>query len=164
MVFETKRLKVEKAVQADIEKIIEIESHPDNRDFLWIGTFEEHCAEINDPLQMLMVIKEKSSDEIVGYLLARINEKSNSYELRRIAITIKQKGYGKETMQGLFAYVFKNLKLNKIWLDVYPDNNVGIALYEKLGMHRDGVLRESDLCDRGYIDQIIYSLLRNEYI
>ena len=30
-------------------------------------------------------------------------------------------------------------------------------------MHQDGVLRQNYLSDRGYLDQIIYSLLRSEY-
>lgn len=41
---------------------------------------------------------------------------------------------------------------------------VGIILYEKLGMHRDGVLRQNYKAERGYLDQIIYSLLRSEYV
>lgn len=50
-----------------------------------------------------------------------------------------------------------------LWLDVYPDNEIGIKLYESLGMHCDGVLRQNYLAERGYLDQIIYSLLRCEY-
>ncbi len=30
-------------------------------------------------------------------------------------------------------------------------------------MHRDGVLRQNYLSDRGYLDQIIYSMLKSEY-
>ena len=30
-------------------------------------------------------------------------------------------------------------------------------------MHRDGVLRQNYKSERGYLDQIIYSMLRSEY-
>ena len=43
------------------------------------------------------------------------------------------------------------------------DNVAGIKLYERLNMHRDGVLRQNYKVDRGYLDQIGYSMLKNEY-
>ena len=83
--------------------------------------------------------------------------------MRRIAIIEKGKGYGKESMMALFKYAFEDLKMNRIWLDVYPDNVIGIKLYESLGMHKDGVLRQNYKAERGYLDQIIYSMLKKEY-
>ena len=89
--------------------------------------------------------------------------KSHIFELRRIAVSRKGMGYGKEVMTALFKYAFEELEINRFWLDVYPDNIIGIELYECLGMHRDGVLRQNYKSERGYLDQIIYSLLREEY-
>lgn len=100
---------------------------------------------------------------IIGYALIRLNRSSNVLELRRIAIDKKGIGYGTEVMEKLFEYAFTKLNVNRFWLDVYPDNNIGIKLYEKLGMHSDGVLRENYLSHRGYLDQIIYSMLKSEY-
>lgn len=163
MLFETERLIFEEATLETIETIIELESHPDNRDFLWIGTYDEHVEEINDENQLLCVIKEKVSLEIIGYCLIRFDRKSAVFELRRIAISKKGKGYGRESMIGLFDFAFNKCHSNRLWLDVYPDNTIGIKLYESLKMHRDGIMRESDKTDRGYLNQIIYSLLKKEY-
>ena len=66
-------------------------------------------------------------------------------------------------MEALMKYAFETLKFNRFWLDVYPDNAVGIKLYESLGLHRDGVLRQNFKSERGYLDQIIYSMLKEEY-
>lgn len=66
-------------------------------------------------------------------------------------------------MNGLLAYAYTRTKTNRVWLDVYPVNEPGIALYESLGMHRDGVLRANYKDHRGYLDQIIYSMLREEW-
>lgn len=162
--IETARLHIVAATEGDIDTIIEIESHKDNRDFLWIGTYEEHLAEIADPNHRLLVFKTKEADNIVGYALIRLDFKSEIFELRRIAITEKNIGYGKETMSALFHYAFVDLKINRFWLDVYPDNQIGIKLYEKLGMHRDGILRQNYKAERGYLDQIIYSMLKSEYL
>ncbi len=163
MIVETPRLYIVKAVEADINTIIKIESHKDNCDFLWIGTYEEHQAEIHDPNHRLLVFKTKSNNKIIGYALIRLDFKSEIFELRRIAITEKGLGYGKEAMIALLSYAFENLSLNRFWLDVYPDNYIGIQLYESLGMHQDGVLRQNYKSERGYLDQIIYSMLKSEY-
>ncbi len=161
--IETKRLYIIDATEEDIETIIELESHEDNRDFLWIGTYEEHKAEIEDKNHLLFVFRQKMDNSIIGYALIRLDFKSEIFELRRIAISQKGVGYGKEAMIALLKYAFENRNINRFWLDVYPNNLIEIRLYEGLGMHRDGVLRQSYKSKRGYLDQIIYSMLKNEY-
>ncbi|MFA9424376.1 MAG: GNAT family N-acetyltransferase, partial [Sedimentibacter sp.] len=95
--------------------------------------------------------------------LNRLDFKSNVFEIRGIAITKKGIGYGKESLKALIKYSFEETHTNRLWLDVYPDNVIGIKLYESLGMHRDGMLRQSFKSERGYLDQIIYSILKCEY-
>jgi len=161
--IETKRCRFEEAAEDDIERIIEIENHKDNRNFIWIGTPSEHLAEINDPNHFLWMIRAKDDNRIVGYGLARVDKKSNVFELRRIAMTEKGAGFGEEAMNAIIRFAFEEQNANRFWLDVYPDNHVGIKLYEKLGLHRDGVLRQNYKAERGYLDQIIYSMLKSEY-
>ena len=161
--IETKRLYIMDATEEDIETIIELESHKDNRDFVWIGTFEQHKAEIEDKNHLLFVFKRKEDNSIVGFALIRLDFKSKIFELRRIAISEKGLGYGKEAMKALMKYAFEGLNINRFWLDVYPDNVIGIKLYEGLGLHCDGVLRQNYKSERGYLDQIIYSMLKSEY-
>lgn len=161
--IDTERLLIVEAVESEIDTIKEIESHKDNRNFIWIGTYEEHKAEIEDKNHLLLVFKHKEDLAIIGYALIRLDYKSEIFELRRIAISEKGKGYGKEAMLAILKYAFEERNTNRFWLDVYPDNTIGIQLYESLGMHRDGVLRQNYKAERGYLDQIIYSLLRSEY-
>lgn len=163
MKLETKRMRIEEATAEHVERIIELESHPENRDYLWIGTREEHLSEIADPNHLLLIFREKEDLRIVGYALIRLDFKSHIFELRRIAIDEKAKGYGEESMRALLNYAFEETETNRFWLDVYPDNEIGIRLYEKLKMHRDGILRQNYKADRGYLDQIIYSVLRSEF-
>ena len=161
--IETKRMHLLEATEDQIEEIIELEAHPENRDYLWVGTYEEHKEEIADPNHLLLIFKEKEEGKTVGYALIRLNPKSEIFELRRIAISEKRKGYGREAMEALFKVAFEELGINRFWLDVYPDNIFGINLYESLGMHKDGVLRQNYKAERGYLDQIIYSMLKVEY-
>lgn len=163
MMIETERLWIREAASEHIEAIIALESHPENRDYLWIGTREEHEDEIADPNHLLLIFEAKEDGRIVGYGLVRLDFKSHIFELRRIAISEKGRGYGRESMEALIRYAFEEMDTNRFWLDVYPDNETGIRLYESLGMHRDGVLRQNYKAERGYLDQIIYSMLRSEY-
>lgn len=164
LVIKTHRLNIVEATPKDVDLIIGIESHKDNRDFIWIGTVQQHLAEIDDPGHLLLLFCTKDDQRIVGYALARIDQKSEVFELRRIAITEKGLGYGRESMKGIIRYAFQELDTNRFWLDVYPDNLIGIRLYESLGLHLDGVLRQNYKSARGYLDQMIYSMLRSEYL
>lgn len=160
---ETNRLYIVDATEGDIETIIELESHKDNRNFVWLGTHEEHKAEIEDKNHLIFVIRRKEDNLIVGYALIRLDFKSEIFELRRFIISHKGVGYGKEALNALLKYAFEEMNINRFWLDVYPDNVIGIKLYEGIGMHRDGVLRQNYKSERGYLDQIVYSMLKSEY-
>ena len=163
MMLETERLAIVEAAESDIGWIIAQENDEENRKFVWVGTYEEHLAEIADPGHRLLVIRRKDGVERVGYALVHLDFKSERFELRRIVIAQKGRRYGRESMEALMKYAFETLKFNRFWLHVYPDNAVGIKLYESLGLHRDGVLRQNFKSERGYLDQIIYSMLKEEY-
>jgi RimJ/RimL family protein N-acetyltransferase len=160
----TDRLSILPAGEEHIEAIMEIERHKDNRDFIWSGTYDQHKEEIDDPNHLLLVFQENATGMIVGFALIHLNFRSNIFELRRIAITVKGIGYGKEALTAIIRYAFEETDTNRFWLDVYPDNSKGIQLYESLGFHKDGVLRQNYRSSRGYLDQIVYSMLREEYI
>lgn len=161
--IETERLRMVKAKERDILAIISMEQSRENRDYIWSGSYEEHLFEIKDPDHLLLLIIEASSDKTVGYVLTNFDSVSNKFEIRRIVISKKGIGYGKESMKALIKYAFEETLTNRLWLDVYPDNTVGIKLYENLGLHKDGILRQNYKSHRGYLDQIVYSLLKEEY-
>lgn len=163
ILLSTERLNITKATEKDIDLILELENHKDNRNFVWQGTYEEHLSEINDENSMLVVFKRKDDNKIVGYSLSHINFKSEVFELKRIVISDKGKGFGRETLLAIIKYCFETLKCNRFWLDVYPDNEKGINLYKSVGMHHDGTLRQSYKSERGYLDQMIFSILKEEY-
>ncbi len=159
----TARMHIRPATEADVAMIMALEQHPDNCNYVWQGTHEQHRAEIADSDCFLWVFQLKGVERTVGYALSYIDRKSEVFELRRIVIDDKGKGYGEEAIRAIVKYAFEDLHVNRFWLDVYPDNRVGINLYEKLNMQRDGVLRQSYKSSTGYRDQIIYSILKSEY-
>lgn len=162
--LETDRLIITEALESHIYTIIEMELDKENSDFVWSGTYDEHREEIHAPDFKLFIFKKKEQpNNIVGFALCKLDFKSEIFELRRIVVTEKGVGYGKEVMMALLKYAFESCSVNRFWLDVYPDNIKGIQLYERLGLHKDGVLRQNYKSSRGYLDQIVYSMLKNEY-
>lgn len=163
LVGETERLIIREAQEEDIEEVIGLESHEDNRPYLFLDDYEGHRHYIEDDNFILMVMEKKEDGRIIGYSLVELDRPSQVFNLRRIAISEKSRGYGKEAMLAIFRHCFEDLAYNRLWLDVYPFHQVGVNLYEGLGMHLDGVLRENYRDERGYLDQMVYSLLRDEY-
>lgn len=161
--IETTNLYLVEAKEEDIKDIMDMETHEENRNFIWQGTYEQHLNEILDKDYLLLIFKRKEDNLTIGFALNYLDFKSERFELRRIAVTIKGKGYGKEVLNALIKYTFEDLNFNKFWLDVYPDNVIGIRLYESVGMHCEGILRENYKSERGYLDQKIYSMLKSEY-
>lgn len=162
LVLNTKKINVFEATENDINFIMDMEKAVENRNFIWQGTYEEHLNEIKNKDCFLWIFK-NLDNKFIGYSLSKFDSKSEVFELRRIAISEKGKGYGKAALKIIIKYAFEQCGANRFWLDVYPDNNIGIKLYESFGMHRDGVLRQSYKSERGYLDQVIYSILKKEY-
>ena len=73
------------------------------------------------------------------------------------------KGYGYEVMQLVLRFAFDELNLHRIQLTVFSYNERAIALYEKLGFHREGVYREHLQRDGRRYDMYLYGLLRSEW-
>lgn len=163
LIIKTVNLKISSAKIEEIKEIIFLENKEENKKFVWQGTYEEHLKEINSSSDFLLTFKEKESNQIVGFALININNQSNIFELRRIVISKKRKGYGKESILGLMNYAFNKKNINRFWLDVYTDNKIAIELYKKLGMTFEGTLRESYKSERGYLDQMIFSILIEEF-
>ncbi len=160
LLFKTERLKIYEAIEKDIPFIISLEQHPENRKFVVQGTIEEHQHEIEDIDHLLLVIKYKF--EFIGFILCHKDKENSSFELRRMIIQSKGKGYGTEVLLGIIDYSLIKLEFNRFWLDVYEDNDTAIHLYESIGMELDGVLKKSINRDGEFVSQHIYSIMNKK--
>ncbi len=73
------------------------------------------------------------------------------------------KGYGTDTVRVLIKFIFEQMNINKIKLNVYSFNERAIKCYEKCGFKTEGVLREEIYRDGKYHDEIVMGLLKREY-
>jgi RimJ/RimL family protein N-acetyltransferase len=74
------------------------------------------------------------------------------------------RGYGTETTRLLCAHGFDVLRLNRIWLHVFADNERGMRAYARVGFRREGVLRQAAVRDGEFLDVISMSVLRGEWV
>lgn len=159
----TERLILEPYKPEEIPTLMEIEFDPENSKFTWTNTAEEHEKELSDPNVWTLAVKRKEDGYIVGNAIIDLDYESEWMELKRIAFRVKNQGYGREMITALVKHAFEEMKLNKVWLEAYTDNVVGNHLYESLGFHVDGVLREHHKTERGILSQVQYSMLKGEY-
>lgn len=73
------------------------------------------------------------------------------------------KGYGTEAMEILLSFIFNQININKVRLNVYSFNEPAIKSYEKCGFKKEGVLRQEIFRDGRYYDTIVMGILRDEY-
>lgn len=73
------------------------------------------------------------------------------------------KGYGTDAMRVLIKFIFNEMNINKIKLNVHDFNERAIRSYEKCGFKKEGVLRNELYRDGRYYDIIVMGLFKEEF-
>jgi ribosomal-protein-alanine N-acetyltransferase len=113
-----------------------------------------------------LAIHLRESDELIGFL--HIAEIEPVHRHCRLGLVIGEKtlwgrGYGAEALRLVADHCFEDLGLNRIVLEVYATNRRMVAMLERVGVPREGVLREHVFRDGGFVDQYGYGLLRRDW-
>jgi len=147
----------------EIPWIMALEEKYENKNYVFQGTYEDHLKEIQATNTFLCIVEEKTAHKKVGYFIGAYDPSNDIFEFRRFVIDTKGKGYGTEVTKALMRYAFGALKVNRFWLDVFTYNTKGIHIYEKLGLQKDGIVREGYKDGNVYKSYYLYSLLKDEY-
>ncbi|WP_455675738.1 GNAT family N-acetyltransferase [Pradoshia sp.] len=120
----------------------------------------------NDSSRYDFAICLKSSEEMIGELsILDIDEenKKAGFRISMGSISLTGKGYGTEAIKIVLNFVFEQLHLNRLQLEVFSHNLRGIRSYEKVGFVKEGVLRQSLYYNNAYSDEIIMAILKSDY-
>ncbi|MEK4091510.1 MULTISPECIES: GNAT family N-acetyltransferase [unclassified Viridibacillus] len=120
----------------------------------------------NDSSRYDFAICLKNNDQMIGELsIFEIDEENNKagFRISMSSIELTGKGYGTEAIIIVLRFVFEELKLNRLQLEVFSHNLRGIRVYEKVGFVKEGVLRESLYYNGTYSDEVIMAILRKDY-
>jgi len=103
--------------------------------------------------------------ERVGYFRTSNYSKANKniYIGGDLHKDFRGKGIAYEAYLKFIPYIFKELDLHKVSLEVLETNGIAIRLYKKLGFIEEGRKREEVKKGGMYFDSVIMSILRKEF-
>ncbi|WKL05184.1 GNAT family protein [Paenibacillus amylolyticus] len=112
------------------------------------------------------IIGLKDSLDYIGQIdLYKIDYK-NRFACLAIVIGRKEflgKGYGTEAIRVLQKFVFEELNLNRLELEVYEYNEIAYKCYLKCGFKEEGRYRKKIYKKGKYWDIVCMSILKSEY-
>lgn len=161
MIIESEKIRLESTRLDNISKIVQFER--DNSEFIGQYDFDRHQSVIESDDEMHLSIFDNSNNSLIGHIiLAGLTNTNESIEFRRIVVSKKGKGFGKESLKLIKKYCFEDLNTHRIWLDVFEANYIAIKLYESQGFRIEGFLRDSVKRDGKYFSLLIMSILSSE--
>lgn len=160
-----KNIRLKPTIENDLNFVLQAEQNQENLPFVTQWTKQQHFNSLSNR-DIAHFIIEKITDKIyVGYaILAGLSNLNQSIELRRIVITDKGKGYGRETLQLIQKLSFEELSAHRLWLDVKEHNLRAKKLYESEGFIIEGCLRECLKTSDKWESLIIMSMLKKEFV
>lgn len=79
------------------------------------------------------------------------------------ALDCQRRGVALAAMRALIDHLFAHEGVRRIFAEIDADNAPSIALAERLGFIREGVLRQHEITHKGLCDMAIYGMLRSDW-
>jgi diamine N-acetyltransferase len=134
MVSDAHPARLRRTMPADIDWVVAAEGHPDNRPYVTQWTRAQHEETLVHPDLRHLIVEDPADGHRVGYvILAGLSGLASGLEIRRIVITDKGRGYGREALRQIKAMALDELRVARLWLDVRPNNPKAKRLYEQEG-------------------------------
>jgi RimJ/RimL family protein N-acetyltransferase len=124
---------------------------------------------MRSPNDFMFVIVDLENNEPIGacgllYTNWIIRSSDFSFYIGKDELYIDEK-YAKDAAEVLINYGFKDLNLNKIWMELYEYDYLKLNLFQNdLKFKLDGRLRQNAFHDGKYWDSFIISLLAKDFI
>ena len=105
----------------------------------------------------------EQAGRVIG-LLTLVRRKHRLGELGyALHVAYRGCGYATEAARALVAYAFTSLDLHRIQAATSSHNTGSWRVMERLGMVREGRLKEADFQDGHWVDRFIYGILAREW-
>lgn len=174
--METKRLILEPISNKYLKEIYEHFSDPDVTEYMDIKSLksQDEAKEIidfylnkkDDQDHYRWVILRKEDHELLGtcgintWKKQRANKCEIGYDLSK---KYWRKGYTTEALDKLLNHIFNNLNIKRVEALVIKENLPSCKVLEKLNFTKEGLLRANHNYNGEFVDEYMYSLLREEY-
>jgi RimJ/RimL family protein N-acetyltransferase len=147
----------------DLDFVLEAEQNNENSPYVGQWTRQEHASALHEP-DLAHLIIETADKKPVGYtILAGLCSPGRAIEFRRIVITEKGQGFGRQAVQLIKKFAFEEQRAHRLWLDVRDHNLLAQQLYASEGFVREGLLRDCVWVNDHFESLVLMSILQNEY-
>ncbi|WP_310717859.1 GNAT family N-acetyltransferase [Streptomyces lydicus] len=173
----TARLDLRPVTEGDFTAIHAYQRLPEVCRYLYWGPLDEEGSrasvaakaarttlrESGDLLQLAVVVRE------TGTLVGDVTFVLTSREHRQGGIGYvfdpahAGRGYATEASRALLELAFEQLRLHRVQAELDGRNTASARLLERLGMRREGHLRENEFLDGEWADEVIYAMLAREW-
>jgi ribosomal protein S18 acetylase RimI-like enzyme len=125
---------------SDLEFVLALEQHPDNRSFIAQWSRAEHVLAIQRSDREHWVIERGSDGSRLGYIIVYvlIDEGLGVY-IKRIVVSEKSRGIGRLALAWVVGHAFRDLGAPFVTLAVYADNERAQRSYGAIGFSRIGL-------------------------
>lgn len=106
---------------------------------------------------------DKEAARLTGCKEVFTKEEIVSFFLKSLEDEERGKGMGTWVVETTRDFAFEELKLHRLELDVYSFNPRAEKVYLKAGFKREGILRDAVLDGDKYADDILMSILEDEW-
>jgi len=121
-------------------------------------------AEADSGKAIELAIVAREGEALCGSVGLKLDEKHASGELGYfVGVPYWGRGYGTEAAAALVGYGFEALGLHRVHAGHFAGNEASGRVLQKLGMKREGLLREHLLKDGAFVDIVVYGILAREW-
>ncbi|MDO1582823.1 GNAT family N-acetyltransferase [Rhizobium oryzicola] len=157
-------LSLRMADDADIDLIMAIERLPGYPELVGAHDVAVHRHKMSLP-HYRYVIGELATGAVGFAVIKQEDNGKGIANLNRIAVRQSGKGLGTRFLLALTDLVFADPHMERLWLDVLPDNDIARHVYSKIGFVEEGLMRSAlRFPDGRRADLLLMSLLRAEWL
>jgi RimJ/RimL family protein N-acetyltransferase len=162
---------VRRAAPDDLDFLVELLNHEEVDPFLAAGRDRSRAglaAEVarseREPEAFGRMVVEVDGERAGAMAYERTNVRSRIARLGGLAIHPRFRGrrLADEAARLLQRYLFEELDLHRLELEIYGFNERAVAHAERAGFVREGVRRRAYLRDGAWVDGVLFGLVRED--
>ena len=139
----------------DLPWLAALEQSPVNARFLCAWSSDRHAAGLADPDKRYLVFEDAAGDRRGFAILAGLRSRQRAVELVRIAVDRPGQGLGTAALRCLIVHGFDALRAERLFLDVFDDNERARRAYRRLGFREEQVLQAAARRQDGTIGNLV---------
>ena len=173
----TERLVIRRPSEADLRDFLAYQTHPENLKYQPVEPLTEDKAAAFLAKQAALELGEEG-----GWVMFAVALRDGGRMIGEVGIYVEARkasagnvgwsfhpeyqgqGYATEAAKALLVHAFQGLGLHRVTSGCDTRNAASFRLMERLGMRREGHLRQSQCRNGLWHDEYLYALLREEWL